>query len=61
MLGCTPTKPVQPVQTVVTGCQAFPWLTASRQDTAETRQEIDNYTTIWLKLCGPAPITGSKP
>jgi hypothetical protein len=56
---CAPTvKPAAP-QVVVTGCTAFPRLTASRQDTAETRQAILAYVTTWDALCAPA--TGAKP
>lgn len=54
-------KPVKPPvpQVVVTGCTAFPRLTASRQDTAQTREAILAYVTTWDALCAPA--TGAKP
>lgn len=53
-----PVKPPAP-QVVVTGCTAFPRLTASRQDTAQTREAILAYVTTWDALCAPA--TGAKP
>lgn len=51
---CTPTKPVQQAPVTITGCQAFPRLTASRQDTAQTREAILAYVTTWDALCAPA-------
>lgn len=52
--GCKPeTKPVPPATVVITGCQYFPRLTASKKDTDETKTEILGYIVVWDKICGP--------
>lgn len=47
-------KPVPPATVVITGCQYFPRLTASKKDTDETKEEILGYTIVWDKVCGQA-------
>lgn len=51
--GCKPeTKPVPPATVVITGCQYFPRLSASKRDTDETKEEILAYIITWEKVCG---------
>lgn len=61
LIACKPAvKPPAP-QVVVTGCTAFPRLTASREDTAQTREAILAYVNTWDALCAPPATTGAKP
>ncbi len=56
VIGCKPeTKPVPPATVVITGCQYFPRLTASKRDTDETKEEILAYLTVYDKVCGKKP------
>lgn len=43
--------PAVPPTVVVTGCEHFGLITASRQDTAETRQQIVAHNAEYLKTC----------
>jgi hypothetical protein len=47
-------KPVPPATVVITGCQYFPRLTASKKDTDVTKEQILAYVSIWDRVCGPA-------
>lgn len=53
LMGCQPeTKPVPPATVVITGCQYFPRLTASKKDTDETKTQILGYILVWDRICG---------
>lgn len=47
-------RPVPPATVVITGCQYFPRLTASKKDTDATKELILAYITVWDKVCGSA-------
>lgn len=56
MMGCQQaTKPVPPATVVITGCQYFPRLTASKRDTDATKEEILAYLTVYDKVCAKNP------
>lgn len=48
---CQPTKPIAPPTVVITGCEHFSMLTASRSDTKETKTEILAHNTEFKKVC----------
>lgn len=48
---CQPAKPTPPPTVVVTGCEHFHLISASRKDTAETREQILGHNTEYLKTC----------
>ena len=50
--GCHEVKTLPAPTVVITGCEHFRKISASRSDTEQTRKEILAHNTEYLKVCG---------